>query len=101
LIRAADFARDMAQVRGLIEEYVVWLDCDLSFQDVDHEVAHLDTVYGASFLVAESGPELIGCVGLKPFAPGTAEFSEIAAYYDSPLEGTRYVELLFSAKAVQ
>lgn len=158
MIRAADFSRDLEQVRALILEYVAWLDCDLSFQDFDHEMRNLGTVYGApngAFLVAESDGRIIGCVGLKRFAPGTAEmkrlyvgpafrgldagralvaavidlareqgydrilldaapktsaaqrlylaagFVEIAPYYDSPLEGTRYFELLLSAKAGQ
>jgi hypothetical protein len=38
MIRAADFSRDLEQVRALIAEYVAWLDCDLSFQDFDHEM---------------------------------------------------------------
>lgn len=80
MIRAADFSRDLAQVRALIEEYVAWLDCDLSFQDFDHEMRNLDTVYGApngAFLVAESDGLVAGCVGLKRFAPGTAEMKRL------------------------
>lgn len=158
MIRAADFSRDLEQVRALIAEYAAWLDCDLSFQGFEHEMRNLETVYGApngAFLVAEADGRIVGCAGLKRFAPGTAElkrlyvapafrgldagraliaavialareqgyerilldaapktgaaqrlylaagFAEIAPYYDSPLEGTRYFELHLSTGAVQ
>ena len=148
-LRAAQFPADAPALRALIEEYLVWLACDLTYQHVDAELAHLATVYGEPhgfMLVAHSEGQMVGCAGMKRIdavtgemkrlyvkptfqrrgcgadlvaavvarahasgierllldaAPPTvnaqalylrAGFREIAAYYDSPLAGTRYFE---------
>lgn len=151
VIRLAAFPSETSALRALIEEYIAWLDCDLSFQGVDTELADLAAVYAAPagfMLVALVGGELAGCVGMKRLDADTGEvkrlyvrpqwrghalgmrlieallvharasgvrrllldaapktgkaqhlyaqagFHEIAPYYDSPLAGTRYFELL-------
>ena len=79
-IRLAMYPCDTAALRVLIAEYVAWLDCDLSFQDVDYELAHLDTVYGAPkgfMLVAESAGRLVGCVGMKRRDAHTGEVKRL------------------------
>lgn len=80
MIRHADFQREGAAIRSLIDEYVAWLDFYLCFQNFDDEMRNLATVYGApagAFLVAEIDGVLAGCVGLRALADGTCEMKRL------------------------
>ncbi len=80
MIRAANFDREVDAIRGLINEYVTWLEYDLCFQGIDHELSHLDTVYGppgGGFLVADHDGALIGCVAVRPLSTGTGEMKRL------------------------
>ncbi len=84
MIRAAQFEREGAAIRALIDEYVAWLEFDLCFQNFDEEMRNIATVYGpprGAFLVAEVKGELAGCVGLR--ARGDAE-GEMKRLYVRP-----------------
>jgi carbonic anhydrase len=80
-IREALFPADAAPLRALIEEYVRWLDLDLSYQGFDEEMAQLDRRYSPPdglFLMAFVNGEAAGCVGLKRMAEaGTAEVKRL------------------------
>ena len=57
-------ADDLDVVRELITEYANSLGVDLSFQDLDHELATLDTFYEL-ILVARDDANAAGCVALR------------------------------------
>lgn len=66
--------------RALIEEYAASLNLDLSFQDIAHELEHLDVEYAppaGAFLLAAEGGSCVGCVGLRPFSAGAAEIKRL------------------------
>ncbi len=80
MIRAADFAREGAEVRALVDEYAAWLDFDLCFQNYDDEMRRIATVYGAplgAFFVADVDGQLAGCVGLRPRGDGIGELKRL------------------------
>jgi ribosomal protein S18 acetylase RimI-like enzyme len=57
-------ADDLTIVRALITEYANSLGVDLSFQNLDHELATLDTFY-EQILVARDEQKAAGCVALR------------------------------------
>jgi ribosomal protein S18 acetylase RimI-like enzyme len=57
-------ADDLTIVRELITEYANSLGVDLSFQDLDHELATLDTFYDL-ILLAREADRIAGCVALR------------------------------------
>lgn len=63
---------DVAAARALILEYQASLGVDLAFQQFDHEIAALATMYGPPggvlYLATLDGVP-VGCVGVRPFAP--------------------------------
>jgi ribosomal protein S18 acetylase RimI-like enzyme len=57
-------ADDLSVIRELITEYASSLGVDLSFQDLDHELATLDAFYELIFL-ARDETRAAGCVALR------------------------------------
>jgi len=57
-------ADDFTNVRELITEYASSLGVDLSFQDLDHELATLETFYELT-LLARDDERVAGCVALR------------------------------------
>jgi len=57
-------ADDLSIVRALITEYANSLGVDLSFQNLDHELATLETFYEL-ILVARDDQDAAGCVALR------------------------------------
>lgn len=57
-------ADDLTIVRALITEYANSLGVDLSFQNLDHELATLDVFY-EQILVARDEQNAAGCVALR------------------------------------
>jgi GNAT superfamily N-acetyltransferase len=73
---------DWRQARQLIEQYAASLDVDLSFQNIGHEVQHLESDYAppaGAFLLAEEDGVFFGCVGLRKFAQGVGEIKRLYA----------------------
>lgn len=71
---------DTAMVLDLIREYLAWIGCDLSFQDIDTELADFPGKYAApdgAFLVARFGAEIVGCVGLRRLDRRTCEMKRL------------------------
>lgn len=90
---------DWRLARRLIEEYASSLNLDLSFQDISHELEHLDEEYGPPagvFLLAEEGGSYLGCVGLRRFS---GDAGEIKRLYIVPAARGRGVGRLL-AKAI-
>jgi ribosomal protein S18 acetylase RimI-like enzyme len=69
-------ATDLAVVRQLITEYAGSLGVDLSFQDLDHELATLDEFY-ERILVACDDPQIAGCVALRRIDDATCEMKRL------------------------
>ena len=66
--------------RRLIEEYAASLDLDLSFQNIAHELDHLDSEYAppaGAFLLAHANGAWAGCVGVRRFADGVGEIKRL------------------------
>jgi ribosomal protein S18 acetylase RimI-like enzyme len=57
-------ADDLTIVRALITEYATSVGVDLSFQNLDHELATLDAFY-EQILVARDDQNAAGCVALR------------------------------------
>ena len=70
----ASKAAHYAAAFGLFKEYVASLDFDLDFQNIDHELTILPTMYGPPrgtlFLVEVNG-EFVGCAALRPIENDT------------------------------
>ena len=80
-IPVAPGERDLALARGLIEEYAAGLGVDLCFQGLADELATLPGKYGAPagrLLLAGPPDDAVGCIALRPLAPGSFGVSDDA-----------------------
>ncbi len=79
-IRPASGRGDIETARTLFREYADALGIDLGFQDWEHDLADLPGAYappqGALFL-AEAGPDVLGCVALRPLDSETCEMKRL------------------------
>ena len=77
---------DLAEAARLFEAYAASLDIDLAFQDFTGELAGLPGKYappaGELLLACGVDGEPLGCVALRPFAPG--EVCELKRLYVVP-----------------
>jgi GNAT superfamily N-acetyltransferase len=67
-------------VRAVVEEYIRSLGIDLSFQQVDAELADLATAYappGGRILIALGDEEIAGCVALRSLEDGNCEMKRL------------------------
>jgi len=79
-IGAADGPEDIARSRRLIRDYAGWLAVDLCFQGFEQELASLPGAYAppaGRLLLARTGGDAIGCVGLRPLEPGICEMKRL------------------------
>jgi ribosomal protein S18 acetylase RimI-like enzyme len=73
-------AAEIEQARRLFRAYAEWLALDLCFQGFEQELASLPGSYArpaGRLLLAKLGNEAIGCVGLRPQAPGICEMKRL------------------------
>lgn len=101
-IAPAHLPEDLALVRGLFEEYVASLDIDLSFQDIDAELANLPGKYvpplGVVLLARDAAGAALGCVALRPWS-GQGE-CEIKRLYVRPAARGRSLGRLLAEAAI-
>jgi len=74
---------DFILARQLTEDYLAWLAIDLSFQDVERELADFSSVYGPQvglFLLALHQGEVAGGVGLRRLEAGICEMKRLFVY---------------------
>lgn len=67
-------------MKALVLEYVEGLGLDLSFQDIEEELREFPGEYAppeGRLLLATSGEEAAGCVGLRPLEPGVCEMKRL------------------------
>ncbi len=81
MIRDAIFPDDLSSVRGLFREYADSLDVDLCFQGFEAELGTLPGGYarpdGRLLLAVDERGAPIGCVALRPVAPGACEMKRL------------------------
>ncbi len=73
-------APDIDAARELVATYVRSLGIDLSFQDIDEELADFPAKYAepkGTFLVAKDGARVVGCVGLRRLEDGVCEMKRL------------------------
>lgn len=79
-IRDARLPDEVPLVRALFREYVDGLGVDLSFQDVEAELAGLPGAYAppaGRLLLAWSAGAPVGCVALRPLGDGAGEMKRL------------------------
>ena len=79
LVRCAS-ETDFAEAVKLTREYLDWLALDLSFQDIDSELAGFAVMYRpplGCFLLARVGDTVAGGAGLRPFSEGICEMKRL------------------------
>jgi carbonic anhydrase len=94
-LREVTFPEDSARLKAVIFEYIAWLDMDLSYRGFEQEMAAFDQLFtlpSGLFLVAESGAEIAGCVGLLRHDDETAEVKRL--YVRPQFRGLRLGEKL-------
>ncbi len=70
----ASKAADYAAAFGLFKEYIASLDFDLGFQNIDHELTILPTMYGPPhgvLLLVEVEGTFVGCAALRQIENNT------------------------------
>lgn len=73
-------AKDMPELAALFREYAQSLGVPLDFQGFDAELAELPGKYAppeGAALMAWLDDEAIGCVAMRPLAPGEAEMKRL------------------------
>jgi ribosomal protein S18 acetylase RimI-like enzyme len=71
---------EVEQVKALVLEYVEGLGLDLGFQDFEGELREFPGEYAppqGRLLLATSGEEPAGCIGLRPLEPGLCEMKRL------------------------
>jgi putative acetyltransferase len=94
------------QARTLIREYTDALGIDLSFQELEQELADFPGAYappGGCLLLALDGSEAAGCIGIRELEPGTCEMKRLyirSAYRGHGLGGKLVEAALEQARAM-
>ena len=79
-VRPAHLPDEVPAVRALFREYAAGLGVDLCFQNFEAELANLPGDYAppaGRLLVADVSSELVGCVAIRPQAPGVCELKRL------------------------
>ena len=80
LIAPARSATEMISAAALFRAYAATLPVDLAPQGFSQELESLPGVYGppgGELLLAKRGDHVLGCIALKPLAPGVAEIKRL------------------------
>jgi GNAT superfamily N-acetyltransferase len=79
-IAPARTATEMISAAALFRAYAASLPVDLAPQGFSQELESLPGVYGppgGELLLAKRGDHVLGCIALKPLAPGAAEIKRL------------------------
>lgn len=83
------------EIKELIKEYLIELDRDLSFQDLDKEFNHLEDKYPALF-VAIHDDKIVGCVAYQVLSETRCEMKRlfVQAGYRNLHIGCKLIEVI-------
>ncbi|MDX9957557.1 MAG: GNAT family N-acetyltransferase [Clostridia bacterium] len=73
-------SQDVDAAKAVIQQYLVWLGIDLSFQNIDEELEDFPGKYrepDGAFLVAKDGETVVGCVGLRRISQHICEMKRL------------------------
>ena len=79
-IAPASSPEEIAHAKALFREYEQGVGYSLCFQGFDREVAELPGAYApprGRLLLAREGPELAGCIALRPLEGGACEMKRL------------------------
>ena len=79
-IHDASLPADKKRLMRVIDEYITWLNMDLSYRGFTQEMEHFDALFtppNGFFLMAQVGREIAGCVGLLRHTASTAEVKRL------------------------
>ena len=82
-IKHCSIDSDFSSAMQMTKDYIRWLNMDLSFQDIDKELANFPSMYGPPnglFLLAWHRGELAGGVGLRMLEPNVCEMKRLFVY---------------------
>jgi GNAT superfamily N-acetyltransferase len=71
---------DLSAVKGLMRDYLAWVNLDLSFQDFEGELQALPGDYvppAGALLVAEVGSDIVAMIALRPLSEGVCEMKRL------------------------
>ncbi len=97
-ITDASFPSDAIELKAVIQEYVAWLDMDLSYRGFEQEMSQFEQLFtlpNGLFLIARSGGAVAGCVGLLRHSNTTAEVKRL--YVRNAFRGQRLGKRLIEA----
>lgn len=80
VIREAQLPTDRERLLGVIQEYLTWLDLDLSYRGFDAEMASFDEKFSLPsglFFLAEADGESAGCAGFLRHPGNRAEIKRL------------------------
>jgi putative acetyltransferase len=83
LIQRCSIPAEYVLARRVTRDYLDWLAMDLAFQNVAQEMAVFSVMYGlpsGAYLLAYSGDQLAGGVGLRKWGPGVCEMKRMYVY---------------------
>jgi GNAT superfamily N-acetyltransferase len=82
-IKPCTTVKDYSLAIQITKDYIRWLNIDLSFQNIDHELSHFPSMYGppkGMFLLAWHQDELAGGAGLRMLEPQVCEMKRLFVY---------------------
>ncbi len=82
-IESCATAADYGHAEAVTRAYIHWLGIDLSYQDVDAEMAAFAAMYGppeGCYLLARCEGKVAGGVGLRPLEAGICEMKRLYVY---------------------
>ena len=80
MILISDGRNHISEVKNLIREYSLWLERDLSFQDIDSELRNPSVKYAppeGELLVASDGEKVLGMVAYHRMSAETCEMKRL------------------------
>lgn len=82
-INSCTSPEDFEIAKSITNDYMKWLDMDLSFQSTDNEFQIFDKMYGkpeGCFIYAKIGDYIVGGVGTRKIGEGICEMKRLFVY---------------------